>query len=157
MFLTVHASAGVIIGQTTGNIWLGFLAGFISHFLLDIVPHGDTELAGENAAFTKEDVDKIKRLALFDIAIMIILLAALYLMGFITAILPVLFAVAGAILPDFVQGVYILTKSPLLQKYFDFHYGLHFIFGGFTISLPAGLVVQSIFLASFITTIMLLL
>jgi len=153
MFLTVHSTVGVIIGQTTGNIWLAFLAGFISHFLLDIIPHGDTELAGENAAFAKKDVDKIKKLALIDLLTMSALLSALYLAGLITSPIPVLFAIAGAIIPDFIQGVYILTKTPLLKKYFDIHYKLHFIFNGFTINLKQGIIVQSIFLIFFLIVI----
>lgn len=37
----VGASAGKIFG---GNIWIGALAAFLSHFLIDIIPHGSYPL-----------------------------------------------------------------------------------------------------------------
>ncbi|NQU77838.1 hypothetical protein HQ544_04030 [Candidatus Falkowbacteria bacterium] len=44
MFLTVHAAAGILIGQQLQNPILAFLIGLFSHFLIDVVPHGDKEL-----------------------------------------------------------------------------------------------------------------
>lgn len=41
MIFTPHALAGAAVGVTTGNPILGFMAGFISHHLLDMVPHFD--------------------------------------------------------------------------------------------------------------------
>ena len=37
----VGASAGKIFG---GNIWIGALAAFLSHFLIDVIPHGSYPL-----------------------------------------------------------------------------------------------------------------
>jgi hypothetical protein len=45
MTLTTHATLGAVIGRATGNPVLAFIFGFISHFLIDMVPHGDTGLA----------------------------------------------------------------------------------------------------------------
>jgi len=39
MFLTIHAAAGLIIGKYIHNPPLAFLAGFLSHLILDAIPH----------------------------------------------------------------------------------------------------------------------
>ncbi|MBI3291077.1 hypothetical protein HYZ76_02225 [Candidatus Falkowbacteria bacterium] len=145
MFLTVHSTVGVIIGQTTGNIWLAFLIGFVSHFLLDIIPHGDENLIEEKNKFKPSETSTIIKLGIADGTVMIFFLLALYLGGLITTPLAVLFAVFGTILPDFIQGIYILTKTPLLEKYFSIHYDLHRILG-VSVSLKKGLVIQTFFL-----------
>lgn len=44
MFLSTHALAGIIISQHVHNIPLAFGLGVLSHYLLDIIPHGDENL-----------------------------------------------------------------------------------------------------------------
>ncbi|MCW1930448.1 MAG: hypothetical protein KIH62_003970 [Candidatus Kerfeldbacteria bacterium] len=41
MTLSTHAAAGIMIAEWTGNPLLGFLIAIMSHYLLDMVPHGD--------------------------------------------------------------------------------------------------------------------
>lgn len=155
MFLTVHASAGIIIGQQTGNIWLAFLAGIISHIIFDIIPHGDQVLLESNEIFKPEEIKTVRKLASFDILIMMALLSAIYLSGQLTPMQewPVLFAVFGAILPDFISGLYILYNVTWLRWQFVFQYRLHYIFGGFTINFRQGKIVQAIILIILIALI----
>lgn len=156
MFLTVHASAGIIIGQQTGNIWLAFLAGFISHFLLDMVPHGDQNLIKNRSNITVEEIKLIRKLGIIDTLNTGLLVVIIYLFGLITSPISVLFAVAGAVLPDYINAFYIFFKLKWLKWYSDFHYYTHFIWNGFTINFPQGIAVQSITLAIFITLIVIL-
>jgi|SRR3989344_2941310 len=158
MFLTVHATAGVIVGQQTGNVWLAFLAGIISHIILDIIPHGDQDLVESSEKFKPEEIKKLRRIALLDILIMMALLSAIYLSGVITInqTWPVLLAAFGAILPDFLSGIYALTNWRWLRWQFQFQYRLHFLLGGFTINLKKGFVVQTIFLAMLLAVIFIL-
>lgn len=155
MFLTVHATAGVIIGQQTGNIWLAFLGGIISHIILDIIPHGDQDLVESGDKFTPKEIIKIRKIALIDMLIMSALLSAIYLADLVPqiSVWPVLVAAFGAILPDFLSGFYALTNSPWLAWQFKFQHNLHYLFNGFTINFPQGIVVQTITLAIFITLI----
>ena len=44
MFLTVHATAAVLITQKISNPLLAFIIGFISHYILDAIPHGDDKI-----------------------------------------------------------------------------------------------------------------
>jgi len=149
MFLTVHATAGVIVGQQTGNLYLAFLAGVISHIVLDIIPHGDQDLVKSNEKFKPEEIKKLRNITLLDVFTMTILLSAIYLTGLINSsqVWPVLLAVTGAILPDFLSGIYALTNWRWLRWQFQFQYKLHYLLGGFTINLRQGLIVQTIFLA----------
>ena len=69
MFLTVHAATGILIGKYTGNIYLAFIAGFLSHLILDIIPHGDQlilnsepeKILKDKFAFTEKDVKNLKK------------------------------------------------------------------------------------------------
>ena len=156
MFLTVHASAGIIIGQQTGNIWLAFLAGLISHFLLDILPHGDQGLIKDRYNITVEEIKLIRKLGITDTFNTGLLVVIIYLFGLITSPVTVLFAVAGSVLPDYINAFYIFFKLKWLKWYFEIHYKLHYVWNGFTINFPQGIVVQTITLAIFITLITIL-
>lgn len=156
MFLTVHASAGIIIGQQTGNIWLALLAGFISHFLLDIVPHGDQDLIKDRYNITTEETRLIRKLGIIDTLNAGLLVILIYLFGLITAPIAVLFAVVGSILPDYINAFYIFFKLKWLKWYFEIHYKLHYVWNGFTVNFPQGIVIQTVTLTIFITLIIVL-
>jgi hypothetical protein len=45
MFITTHAVLGALIAQQVpGNAFAAFVLGMASHFISDIMPHGDTNL-----------------------------------------------------------------------------------------------------------------
>ena len=152
MFLTVHATAGVIIGQATGNIWLGFLGGLISHYLLDIIPHGDEILFKGRVAITLRDKVKTFKIAFIDGLIMSGLLLILYWQNLIPLTLPVLAGIAGSIFPDFLNGIYLLTQHPWLKRCLMFHSNFHYLLK-LKVSFPVGLIIQ---LATLILFILLL-
>lgn len=45
MLLTLHAATGALVGEIAPNPWAAFALGFLSHFLLDMFPHGDRGIA----------------------------------------------------------------------------------------------------------------
>ncbi len=142
MFLTVHATLGALIGQYSDNIGLAFVAGFISHFILDIIPHGDQTLMNrEKSNPTKQNLVLTAKIASVDGLVMIIFLAILYWQHIIPLTLPVLAGIAGSIAPDFINGFYLLTKYPWLKKYSDYHFAFH-DFIKIRLSVAAGLIVQ---------------
>lgn len=148
MFLTVHATTGILIAEQTGNVYLGFLAGFISHFVLDIIPHGDQNLVKDRYNITSEEKKLIRNLGLADGVVMIFTIGILYLAGFITYPILALAGIIGAIIPDYINAFYIFFKVWFLKWYFEIHYQLHFIWNGFTINFRQGLIVQAVFLFS---------
>ncbi len=153
MFLTVHAAAGTIIGETSPNVLIAFVLGFISHFSLDIIPHGDTRLIKEKFKFSRDEINLLKKLTLADVLVMSVILALLYVTGHVTDILSVMFGIAGALLPDFIQGIYVLTEAPLLKKYFSLHWNIHYVLKGLTVSFETGLIIQIFFLLTFLSLI----
>ena len=151
MFLTVHATTGILIGQYTGNIWLGFFGGLISHFMLDIIPHGDSTLISGEFSFTEKQVSLLKKLTLIDVLVMTVLVLFLYWQNLISLSLPVLAGIAGGIFPDFLDGIYFLTRHTRLKKYHSFHYNFHFILAKLRVSFPVGIGIQLTIIISIIT------
>ncbi|MFA6214990.1 MAG: hypothetical protein WC768_00300 [Patescibacteria group bacterium] len=148
MFLTVHAAAGVLIGQATDNVWLAFIFSLASHILIDIIPHGDTDLIKDSSNITKPEIERLKKIAALDGLVMLLILALLYFYGFIHPVWPVLAGISGGLLPDFLTGVYLLTKARWLEKIVAFHpHRLHLILDKFRVSFFAGIIIQIIFLA----------
>ncbi len=122
MYLTVHGTLGLVLAQNIENPYLVFGASLASHFALDLVPHGD-ELP---AHFIRPQV--LRRLwgaALIDGATL-----SCFLLLYVT-ITPnlhftrVLAGVSGAVLPDVLEGIYLLTQTRWLKAFSRFHGTLH--------------------------------
>jgi len=140
MLLTVHATVGAIIGENVNTPLLAFILAFISHFFLDIIPHGDQQLI---KAYRNDFKNKgMLYLIIFDVCSTIILLTLLFYFHKITFSRTVLWGIAGGILPDFMVAAYEIS-----EKYFRrthkvhtwTHNRLHW-----TISLKLGIIVQII-------------
>jgi len=117
MQLTSHAAVGAAVGVATGNPILAFVAGFISHHIIDAIPHtdgGSYEVSVENFARDK----RIITIVGLDLALLILLSFLLFEgRGFN---MPMIFGAFGAILPDLIDNV--PFWSPRLRKIFPFNY-----------------------------------
>jgi hypothetical protein len=47
MYISAHAPVGAIIGKLVPNPWLAFILSIFSHYLLDLIPHGDKSFINE--------------------------------------------------------------------------------------------------------------
>lgn len=157
MFLTVHATAGVIIGQATGNIWLALIAGIVSHFILDIIPHGDQNLVDKNKKskpkirdLNKNELHLLRNIGLIDAMTTLWLMNMLYFSGLVPFTFPIMFGVIGGLLPDAINASYIFFKIKWLKLYNKIHFNLHFFWNNFTVNFKTGLVIQGVFLLSFL-------
>lgn len=158
MTLAVHASVGMLVGRLTGNPLLAFLGGFISHFLLDMIPHGDEYLLHN---YHKKHRVKISvAYIVVDLAITAIMLGFLFTQGIVARSFAGFAGWMGAIgglAPDFLVGIHELVprKFKLLAKYVDFHHHNHHIlikkiFGERDANHNWALVSQGLFVALFI-------
>ncbi|MBI3963614.1 MAG: hypothetical protein HY341_01315 [Candidatus Kerfeldbacteria bacterium] len=99
MFNTTHVAVGVLISQHTETPLLAFVFGFLSHFLLDFIPHGDENLYGD-----EKRAQGNYRQALLVSAIDISIVVALLLFLTSTVDLPrlgqITAGIIGSILPD---------------------------------------------------------
>ena len=151
MFLTIHTTAGVIIGHEVNNIGLAFLLGFVSHFLLDLVPHGDQELGKNNSP---AGLKLLLKIGIVDAILVIGLMAYLFIIKPELQTPFVVFGVIGALLPDALNALAVFFKPKFLDGYRAIHVKLHYLWNGFTINIKQGLALQLIFLTAFMAIIL---
>ncbi len=111
MFATTHVLASIVISQHTPTPWWAFFISLLSHYFLDLIPHGDRPIDSW-----------LKRGSYFKKAMIVFLSdAALLVIFFITAyqkmMLPrpaiVTAAIVGGILPDALWILYDMYKRYL--------------------------------------------
>ncbi len=148
MLLTVHATVGAIIGDNVSTPLLAFVLAFISHFILDIFPHGDEELV---KAYRNDFKNKgMIYLIFFDIIATLILLPVLFYSQKINFNITVIWGIIGGVIPDIFVGLYEITHKYFRRTY-KFHNFTHNKLGKFfgtktNLSLPLkfGLLIQII-------------
>jgi len=124
MNLLVHASAGALVGQYTGNPYLGFIYGFISHVILDVIPHGDSQLykkykSGELSA------KKAMALTVIDSVTTVVFVLVFFSLGIHKSTLVTAMAIIGSVIPDIFIGFYELL-SPKAPKWLQVIHKWHF-------------------------------
>jgi hypothetical protein len=126
MTTTTHAAIGAALGSVVGNPALGFSLGLISHFLVDMIPHGDNYLAD------KYRIHKKKRAGMayitVDAAIAIIFLMSVVSGRPHTSTTNLAFsaAVIGSILPDLMVGLKeLFPKNQFFKGFFKVHFFFH--------------------------------
>lgn len=138
MTLSTHAAVGIIIAEWTGNPLLGFIIALISHYVLDMVPHGD-EFVYWRYIHNKDD-RIAKTAATIDILILSLILTLLLTYGDDFHGSLTLLGALGGILPDLlinIEGV--LRRHPvhsalgrsfewLIKKHYTFHMFCHQLF-----------------------------
>jgi len=154
MFLTVHSAAAVIVSQITPNPLLAFILALISHFILDLIPHGDQEFAQDKTQILKKEKKLLFSIAAVDIILMSGLLLFFYLNNLAKPSLVVIAALTGALLPDFLSALFLIAENQILKKIFYFQNWLHYLFWGFTVNFKIGLIIQLIFLLGFLALIL---
>jgi hypothetical protein len=124
MYITPHATIGIIIGEHTGNPILAFIFGVFSHFICDIIPHGDTQFdAWADRTFTRH------RKAVLVVSAGIDYVALLTMLWFIaptTTFTPsVIASTVGTIAPDVTWAWYEISKWKILAAYKRMHGQCH--------------------------------
>ena len=134
MVLATHLVTGAVLGQVISNPALALFSGFISHFLLDAIPHWDYHLASlETNPDDKLDTKMaLNRDFIFDLAkisldliigVTVLFLTFKFLNWQINA--SVILAALGAIIPDFLQFAYFKLRWPILRWLQAFHVWIH--------------------------------
>ncbi len=141
MYLTAHAAAGAAVaGLLTKDPVLAFGVGWLSHYAVDFIPHGD-EAAGE---WTKKGSEVKRYLILFGadgaiLAALFLLLAATRGFSWVTAA-----AIAGSTVPDVMWGLEKVFRKRLFGPRQRFHSAVH---NRLRVRLPTwlGLLIQAAF------------
>ncbi len=126
MTLTTHVAIGAAIGTLIGNPLTGFLLGLSSHLLVDMIPHGDNNLADK---FRKEKKARMgAAYVTVDAAVAIILLmsAVSGRPTNLTTNLAFSSAVIGSVLPDLLVGLKeLFPKNKSLKALYKVHFFFH--------------------------------
>lgn len=143
MILSTHAITGAAIASVLpNNPVLGFAAGFLSHFLIDSIPHWDYKLRSakkdpnnslnDDLSLGKDfllDLIKISIDGLLGMAVVIFLffdysVTQLFSLSVLKSV--IFWGITGALIPDFLQFVYFKFRhEPFtsLQRFHDFIHG----------------------------------
>lgn len=108
MFLAVHAALGALAGNTVGSPAAAFSIGVLSHFLADMIPHGDLNVyAGYKSG-------KKKKLAILyvaaDAVATVVLIALIFIRNDYFHPVNVSMGIIGGLLPDFLAGLFEILK-----------------------------------------------
>ena len=124
MTLTTHATLGAVIGKAVGNPLLAFIFGFLSHFLIDMIPHGDTGLS-DNFRVHKRKRKQAVAYVMIDGIIALFFVLILANTKDIMSIRNFTWGIVGGVLPDLLIGLYDVTKTPLLKWFNTLHFYFH--------------------------------
>ncbi len=119
MLLAVHMLVGAAIGYKIHNYWLVFILSFLSHFVLDAIPHREYKIDSliEKRVNRKSIFDLFQVFLDFTIGLAIILLFVEK-SPYLTYALLGMFA---AMIPDGINFLHWQTNAPWLKKITDFH------------------------------------
>ncbi len=151
MFLTAHVVVGAVLVEKLGieSNALAFTLGFVSHFFVDMIPHGDEKLGGEFAA--RHYFLALLPWVVGDFLLLGLVASGIFLSNPALFRLPIIIAMTASTLPDALQ-VFHYAIHPI-PRYMAFHHGMH---GALKkkIGLGPGIAVQSLFLAACIALLL---
>ncbi len=124
MFITTHALLGALIGeQVASHPALAFGLGLISHFLADIIPHGDSNLYKGYVSGSK--VKRAVAYVTVDALVAMLFVLGLFNTGFNEHRLAISLGILGSVLPDLLVAVYQLFHVERLRWFNKFHFFFH--------------------------------
>lgn len=144
MLISVHTAIGVIVAKNVqlSAAWV-FVLAFVSHFVLDFIPHGDGNLIHWFSRHINRDL--ILSLSIMDAFIAIIYLLYVFSYTVIPKSAHIFWAVLGSILPDFLNIYYQIFKPKILEPFSRFHGYIHnFVPSKMTVK--QGLLLQLVFI-----------
>ncbi|MGB0756971.1 MAG: hypothetical protein ACPGO5_00780 [Patescibacteria group bacterium] len=151
MFLSVHSSAALVLATMPLHAALLFPISFISHYIVDSIPHGDEHLIPDS--FTEKQKEKrMLLIAGIDGLIILLILGAYFYTHPSTPLWRGIIAAFLACLPDGLQFIEIKTKGRF--KLIHTHQKMHTYLHGFfkkEIPFKYGILVQIVFLGLMIT------
>lgn len=151
MTMTTHVAVGATIGLAVQQPILGFALGMCSHFVLDMIPHGDSSLGAKHFG-PKKTFAPYAYVAL-DNAVAIYLLLALVNVVPQSSVFALSLGIAGSVLPDVFVGVYEASGRRWLKGFFAWHMKVHNFFTNRVGDIPllAGVAYQAAFIAFLFT------
>jgi len=125
MFLTSHTAAAILIATKIQNPYLGFLLGLLSHFILDMIPHGRESELFDKRADHRQRLIRLAQLGIIDVFFAGCLLVSS--LHFLKPVDNIVFfsTVFGAMLPDFLFYITDFLQIKFLFWFSKFHHYIH--------------------------------
>ena len=152
MFITTHAALGALVGELFPNHpILAFGFGMISHFLSDIIPHGDTHLY--KGYVTGSKVKRAIAYVAIDGIVAIFFVLFLFNTRLFDNRLAISMGIVGGVLPDLIVGIYEVTRYKGLRWFHRVHFYFHNLISSRRgdLTFASGFAMQMVFLAALIT------
>ncbi|MBT7553105.1 hypothetical protein HN670_01390 [bacterium] len=153
MFLTTHTSAAILIASKVSNPILVIIFAFLSHFVLDAIPHGEGNFFSDPKKNHHQKMVRFVKAAIIDL-----LIASIFLFSFLYYVQPdnvwiFIWASLAAWLPDFSWGAIELFKIKSLKWFYIFHHKMHDLLD-VVYPMKYGLVFQALFIVSILALIL---
>ena len=103
---------------------MAFVFGFISHFLVDMIPHGDSGISDNFRVHKRRRKQAVAYVAV-DAVIAVIFVLILANTRDISSMRTFTWGIIGGVLPDLIVGIYELTKAPFLKWFNTMHFFFH--------------------------------
>ncbi len=151
MFLTVHVLVGALVVEKLDvqSGFLAFVAGFISHFFVDVIPHGDEHLDGH--VKSSNPIRAIFPWLVADLVVLSLVAGSLFFVSRSLFRIPVFLAMVASMVPDALQAVH-YSVIPI-PRYLGFHDWFHRLIGK-EIGIRRGLIVQTTFVGLLIAILL---
>lgn len=131
MLVSFHAAAGALIGEHINNPLLAFGLSFVVHFAMDAIPHGDRGHIEEFAAGSR--LKYIMGIRFVDAIVTAVLAIIIFNNNFFIHPVSVAAGIIGGVIPDFIIGIYELSKWSRLKKFYEIHHKIHNMYEPFKI------------------------
>jgi tetrahydromethanopterin S-methyltransferase subunit F len=141
MFLTVHSAVGLAASNYIHQPILGFIIGFILHYVFDIIPHGDTKVSKKYHNVIYMTLAGLIDLAILSSTFIVIMLTKNKFFNWVQIL-----TICGSVLPDallFFQFIWPQNKFLLRMKKLH-HYIHNQLVNKFGLGLIPGMILQII-------------
>lgn len=163
MFAVTHTASALLIAEKIYNPWWIFIIGIISHYFLDLIPHGDRLLEkglNDNGEIKKRAIKRLIYVTIVDLIITAILIVYFFTTSKIINPYNTALAIFAVLLPDTLMGLGKMTyifnfPNPknffvkLNLKLYRLHYLIHEFIPG-EMPIWQGLILQIFITALFL-------
>ncbi|MBU0649073.1 hypothetical protein KJ969_03160 [Patescibacteria group bacterium] len=124
MLILTHALTGAVIGQVVRHSALAFIFGWVMHFVMDMIPHGDSK---DYAQYKKTGVIPKWQIyqMIFDNVIMFGLMIYLLIFNVESYWWPTFWGILGSILPDIIVAIHECRPSKITRPFHKLHFYFH--------------------------------
>ena len=124
MFVTTHALIGVLIAEQMPNHPVAaFVLSVAAHFLMDIIPHGDSKLYKGYISGAK--ARRAVAYVLVDALVALFVVLTLFNTKLVDHRLALTAGIVGGVLPGCLGGVYEILRVPVLKWFHRVHFFFH--------------------------------